>query len=107
VILSNQKANLQKTKEGMLEQKGESMTQLLQEAFTLITSQLTPQGQDTLAHLMIDHLEQLPDFLAEELEEQQFEASARQAIQSDNVQHLLKQVAEKYQANHSVISTGP
>lgn len=83
------------------------MTQLLQEAFTLITSQLTPQGQDTLAHLMIDHLEQLPDFLAEELEERQFEASARQAIQSDNVQHLLKQVAEKYQANHSVISTGP
>jgi len=91
----------------MLEQKGEFMTQLLQEAFTLITSRLMPQGQDTLAHLMIDHLEQLPDFLAEELEEQQFEASARQAIQSDNVQHLLKQVAEKYQANHSVISTGP
>ena len=91
----------------MLEQKGEFMTLLLQEAFTLITSQLTPQGQDTLANLMIDHLEQLPDFLAEELEEHQFEASARQAIQSDNVQHLLKQVAEKYQANHSVISTRP
>jgi hypothetical protein len=29
---------------------------------------------------MIDHLKELPDFLAEELEEQQFEASVREAI---------------------------
>ncbi len=77
------------------------MTQLLQEAFTLISSKLTPEDQDTLAHVMIDHLEQLPDFLAEELEEQQFDASARQAIQSESVQHLLQQVAKKYQAHHT------
>jgi len=76
------------------------MTQLLQEAFTLISSQLTPEDQDTLAHVMIDHIEQLPDFLAEELEEEQFEASALQSIQSESVQHLLQQVAKKYQANH-------
>ena len=63
------------------------MTTLLQEAFTLVSNELTPQAQDTLAHLMIEHLAQLPDFLAIELEEQQFEASARQAIQSDLIQH--------------------
>lgn len=78
------------------------MTQLLQEAFTLISSKLTPEDQDTLAHVMIDHLEQLPDFLMEELEEHQFEASARQAIQSESVQHLLQQVAKKYQESQAV-----
>ena len=78
------------------------MTQLLQEAFTLISTQLTPEDQDALAHVMIDHIDQLPDFLAEELEEEQFEASARQAIQSESVQHLLQQVAKKYQASRTV-----
>lgn len=78
------------------------MTQLLQEAFTLVSSALTPHDQDALAHLMIDHVKELPNFLAEELEDQQFEASARQALQSDNIQHLLRQVAQKYQANHPV-----
>ena len=78
------------------------MTQLLQKAFTLVSSELTPQDQDVLAHIMIDHLKELPDFLAEELEEQQFEASARQALQAEHVQRLLHQVANKYQANHPV-----
>lgn len=78
------------------------MTQLLQKAFTLVSSELTPHDQDALAHIMIDHLKELPDFLAEELEDQQFEASARQAIQADNIQHLLRQVAHKYQVNHPV-----
>ena len=78
------------------------MTQLLQEAFTLVSSALTPRDQDALAHLMIDHLKELPDFLAEELEDQQFEASARQALQADNIQQLLRQVAHKYQADHPV-----
>ncbi len=76
------------------------MTQLLQEAFTLISSKLAPEDQDTLAHVMIEHIEQLPDFLVEELEEEQFEASAREAVQSESVQHLLQQVAKKYQAQH-------
>lgn len=77
------------------------MTQLLQKAFTMVSSELTPHDQDALAHIMIEHLKELPDFLAEEIEDQQFEASARQAIQADNVQHLLHQVANKYQTNHS------
>ena len=72
------------------------MTQLLQEAFTLISSELTPHDQDVLAHIMIDHLKDLPVFLAEELEEQQFEADAREALQADNIQSLFQQVAQKY-----------
>ena len=78
------------------------MTTLLQEAFTLVSKELTPQAQDTLAHLMIDHLAQLPDFLAEEFEEQQFETDARQAIQADNVQQLLSKVAAKYRTTHPI-----
>ncbi len=76
------------------------MTQLLQEAFSLVSSELTPHDQDVLAHVMIDHLKDLPVFLAEELEEQQFEASAQEALQTDHIQSLLRQAANKYQANH-------
>lgn len=76
------------------------MTQLLQKACTLVSSELTPQDQDILAHSMIDHLKELPNFLAEELEEQQFEASARQVLQVEHVQRLLHQVVSIYRANH-------
>lgn len=76
------------------------MTQLLQEAFTLVSSELAPHDQDALAHLMIDHLKELPVFLAEELEEQQFEASAQEALRAENIQSLLRQVANTYQVHH-------
>ncbi len=78
------------------------MTQLLQEAFSLVSSELTPHDQDVLVHVMIDHLKDLPVFLAEELEEQQFEASAQEALQADHIQSLLRQAFNKYQANHSL-----
>jgi hypothetical protein len=57
--------------------------------------------QDATEQLIFRY-DMAPHFLAEELEKYQFEASTQQAIQSQSVQHLLQQVAKKYQVNHTV-----
>lgn len=77
------------------------MTKLLQEAFTLVSTQLNQQDQDKLAHLMIENIGKLQNLLEDEAEEKRFDASALEAIGSETVQNLLSKVAEKYSAHYT------
>ncbi len=78
------------------------MTNLLQEAFMTVSTNLNQQNQDRLAQFMIKNVSKLPKFLEDELDEQRFDTSAVKVIKSETVQHLLKRVAEKHQVQYSV-----
>ena len=71
------------------------MTELLEKAFTTISTKFSQQDQDRLAQLMIENIGNLPELLEEEMEERSFDISAVKAIESDKVQSLLKKVANK------------
>ena len=72
------------------------MTRLLYEALTTVSEKMSQQEQDRLAHLLVENMESLRDFLEDEADERRFKAAATEALQSQKVQHLLKKVAEKH-----------
>ncbi len=76
--------------------KGNTMTRLLQQAFTTVATNLSPASQDRLAHLMMENVGRLEEALEGAWDEQVFEASAIQAMESDKVRDLLKRVAQKH-----------
>ena len=72
------------------------MTKLLEQALTTVSTRLSKERQDRLAHLMIGNLNRLEEVLEDALEEQAFEASAIRALESKKVRDLLKRAAEKH-----------
>ena len=75
------------------------MTRLLQQAFTTVSANLSPDRQDRLAQLMMANVGRLEEALEAAWDEQVFEASAIEAMESHRVRSLLKQVAEKHRSN--------
>lgn len=74
------------------------MTELLQQAFNIVSGKLSDQEQDILAYLMIKNVKRLRDILEEEAEERRFDASALKVVKSEKIRELLGKVAEKYES---------
>ncbi len=72
------------------------MTRLLQRAFTTVAAKMSPDSQDRLAHLMIENVGRLEEALVGAWDEQVFEASAIEALESDRVRGLLQRAAAKH-----------
>ncbi len=72
------------------------MTRLLEQAFTTVSTSLSHEGQDRLARLLLRNPDRIEEILETALDEQIFEASAVEAIESEKVQTLLRRVAEKH-----------
>ena len=72
------------------------MTRLLQQAFTTVSTNLSPDSQDRLAQLMMENVGRLEEALEGAWDEQVFEASAIEAMRSDKVRGLLRKAAEKH-----------
>ena len=77
------------------------MTKLFQDAMTQASSELTPNDQDRFAQFLLAHVGRLHDLIDDVVEEFMFDKHAVAAIESEPVQRLLKQVAEKYQAQYA------
>ncbi len=75
------------------------MTRLLQQAFTTVSDNLSLDGQDRLAQLMMANVGRLEEALEAAWDEQVFEVSAVEAMESERVRSLLKKVAEKHSTN--------
>ncbi len=71
------------------------MTRLLEQAFTTVSTNLTPDRQDRLAQLMMTDVGRLEEALEAAWDEQVFETSALKAMESTKVRALLKRVAEE------------
>ena len=66
------------------------MTDLLNEAFTLVSAKLTHREQDNLAMILINNIENLNKFVEEALDDHNFDTSAVKAVESQRVQHLFR-----------------
>lgn len=78
------------------------MTKLFQEAITKVSTELTPNDQDQFAQFLLANVGRLHDLIEDVVEEYLFEKQAIAAIDSEPVQRLLKQVAEKHQTSYAV-----
>jgi len=78
------------------------MTKLFQEAVTKASTELNPQDQDRLAQFLLANVGRLHELIEDVIEEYAFERNAIAAIESESVQRLLKQVAEKHQTQYAV-----
>ena len=74
------------------------MTRLLQQALTAVSANMSPDRQDRLAQLMMVDVGRLEEALEAAWDEQVFENSAVQALESDKVRGLLKRVADKHRS---------
>ncbi len=77
------------------------MTKLFQEAITKVSLELNQQDQDRFAQFILANVGKLHDLVEDVLEEYAFEKQAITAIESDAVQRLFMQVAEKHQTYSS------
>lgn len=77
------------------------MTKLFQEAMTKASTELTPTDQDQFAQFLLSNVGRLHDLIGDVIEEYTFDKQAISAIESEPVQRLLKQVAEKHQAQYA------
>ncbi|HLC15152.1 MAG TPA: hypothetical protein VJL89_02860, partial [Thermodesulfovibrionia bacterium] len=62
------------------------------------------QEQDRFAHLIMENINKLREFLEEESEERYFENIAVKTLKSEKIQNMFGQVAAKYknQKSHNV-----
>jgi hypothetical protein len=72
------------------------MTKLLQDAFTVVSMNFSPKEQERFAHLVIENIGRLREFLEEKSEERGFDRIAVETVMSPEIQNLLKRAAEKY-----------
>ena len=72
------------------------MTKSLQEAFSVLSMNFSPEEQDRLAHLLIENYNRVRDFLEEESEEKRFNQIATKTLHSPSIQSKFSAVAEKY-----------
>jgi hypothetical protein len=77
------------------------MTKLFQEAMTKASTELTPNDQDRFAQFLIANVGRLHDLIDDVIEEYVFDKQVVAAIESEPVQRLLKQVAEKHQTQYA------
>jgi len=77
------------------------MTDLLNEAFTLLSARLNHSEQDNLARILINNIENLHKFIEDTLDEQNFDIAAIQAVESQRVHYLFRKVAEKYKSDNA------
>ncbi len=77
------------------------MTRLLQRAFTTVAANLSPGSQDRLAHLMMENVGRLEEALEGAWDEQVFEASAIEAMETEKVRDLLKRAVAKHGSSNS------
>ncbi len=77
------------------------MTKALEKAFTMASTGLHHKDQDRLGWFIIDNFPKLHEILDDLLDEQNFDRNAIKAIESENVQHLLRKVAEKHGAQQA------
>ena len=80
------------------------MTKLLRQAFNTVSENLSPERQDRLAQLMMADVGRLEEALEAAWDEQVFEASAIEAVESDRVRGLLKLAAEKYSSSGELVT---
>lgn len=72
------------------------MTKSLQEAFSVLSMNFSPEEQDRFAHLLIENYNRVRDFLEEESEEKRFSQIATKTLHSPGIQGKFSDVAEKY-----------
>jgi len=77
------------------------MTKLFQEAMTKASMELTPKDQDRFAQFLLANSGRLHDLIDDVVEEFIFEKQAIAAIESEPVQRLLNQIAEKHRAKYT------
>ena len=78
------------------------MTKLFQEAVTKASTELTPYDQDRLGQFLLANVGKLHELIEDVIEEYAFERNAIAAIESESVQQLLKQVADKHQTQYAI-----
>ncbi|QTA83240.1 Uncharacterized protein dnl_56350 [Desulfonema limicola] len=72
------------------------MTKLLQEAFTIVSMNFSQKEQERFAHLIIENIGRLREFLEEEFEERSFDRAAVETLKSPKIQNMLGRAAKKY-----------
>lgn len=77
------------------------MTKLFQEAITKASAELTPNDQDRFAQWLLANVGRLHELIDDVVEEYLFDKQATSVIESEPIQQLLNQVAEKHQQQHS------
>lgn len=77
------------------------MTELLQQAFTIVSMNFSPKEQERFAHLIIENISRLREFLEEESEERNFDRIAVKTVKAPKIQNMLGRVAEKYRNRKS------
>jgi hypothetical protein len=77
------------------------MTKLFQEAMTKASTELTPGDQDRLAQWLLANVGRLHDLIDDVVEEYLFDKQSMSVIESEPIQRLLKQVAEKHQRQYA------
>lgn len=78
------------------------MTKSLQEAFSVLSMNFSPEEQDRFAHLLIENYNRVRDFLEEESEEKRFNQIATKTLHSPCIQSKFAAVAEKYKNRKQV-----
>jgi len=82
------------------------MTKLLQEAFTLVSMNFSRKEQERFAHLIIENISRLREFLEEESEERSFNRIAVATVKSPKIQNMLGKAANKYK-NQKISDINP
>lgn len=77
------------------------MNKLFQEAMTKASTELTPNDQDRFAQWLLANVGRLHDLIDYVVEEYLFDTQAVAAIESEPIQRLIKQVAEKHQMQYA------
>lgn len=72
------------------------MTKLFQEAFAKDSTELTPHDQDRFAQFLLANVGRLHDLLDDVVEEYTFDKQVIATIESQPIQQLLEQVAQKH-----------
>ncbi len=72
------------------------MTKLLQDAFTMVSAKFSKEEQDRFAHLIINNINSLYEFLENESEERSFDSIAVETVKSEKIQNMLGKVTDKY-----------
>ena len=72
-------------------------TKLFQEAFSKVSTELTPTDQDRFAQFLLANVGRLHDLIDDVVEEYSFDKQVIATIESQPIQRLLEQVAQKHQ----------
>ena len=77
------------------------MTKSFQDAFTVVSMSFSPKEQERFAHLIIENIGRLRNFLEEESEERNFDRIAIEITKSEKIHRLFGKVADRYKDKSS------